>query len=134
MTVRDAGRARTELTIATAHLNPHGVMHGAMPFSLAEGESCAATDLQLNFLRLATSGTLVFGSTLVHRGRGRAHLDGRLGERLLATATGNFAAFARRAPPGLHQAPPWRRRLRYSLCPLQSLLEPSQWPLTTAWC
>ena len=115
VTARDDGRARTELTIAPEHLNPHGVVHGAVLFALADtgmgaalyptlgdGESCATIELKLNFLRPATQGTLVCDSTLVHRGRSLAHLDSRLllGDRLVATASGHFAVFARRPAAG----------------------------------
>jgi len=111
VTARDDGRARTELTIAPGHLNPHGVVHGAVLFaladtgmgaalypSLADGESCATIELKLNFFRPAAQGTLVCDSTVVNRGRTIANLESRilLDGKLVASANGNFAIFPRR--------------------------------------
>lgn len=115
VTARDDGRSRSELLIAPAHLNPHQVVHGAVLFALADtgmgaalypslaaGESCATIELKLNFFRPATQGTLVCDSTIVNRGRTIANLESRilLGDKLVATANGNFAIFARRPPAG----------------------------------
>lgn len=111
VTARDDGRARSELTIAPEHLNPHGVVHGAVLFALADtamgaalyptlgdGESCATIEIKLNFFRPATQGTLVCDSAIVNRGRSIANLESRLllGDKLVATANGHFAVFARR--------------------------------------
>lgn len=113
VTARDDGRSRSELVIAPEHLNPHQVVHGAVLFALADtgmgaalypslaaGESCATLELKLNFFRPATQGTLVCDSTVVNRGRTVANLESRirLGDRLIASANGNFAIFARRPP------------------------------------
>lgn len=59
-----AGSSRCELVVAPAHLNPHGVVHGAVIFALAdtgmgaalypaltEGESCATIEVKINFYR-----------------------------------------------------------------------------------
>lgn len=115
VTARDDGRARSELAIAPEHLNPHGVVHGAVLFaladtgmgaalypSLANGESCATIELKLNFFRPATQGTLVCDSSIVNRGRTIANLESRilLGDKLVATANGNFAIFPRRPVAG----------------------------------
>lgn len=113
VTARDDGRSRSELVIAPEHLNPHQVVHGAVLFALADtgmgaalypslaaGESCATLELKLNFFRPATQGTLVCDSTVVNRGRTVANLESRirLGDRLIASANGNFAIFPRRPP------------------------------------
>jgi acyl-CoA thioesterase len=115
VTARDDGRSRSELQIVPAHLNPHQVVHGAVLFALADtgmgaalypslvaGESCATIELKLNFFRPAAQGTLVCDSTIVNRGRTIANLESRilLGDKLVATANGNFAIFARRPPAG----------------------------------
>lgn len=111
VTARDDGRSRSELDIAPQHLNPHQVVHGAVLFALAdtgmgaalyptlgEGESCATIELKLNFFRPSTQGLLVCDSRVVNRGRSIANLESRilLGDKLVATANGNFAVFARR--------------------------------------
>lgn len=110
-----AGHSRLSLRVAPEHLNPHRVVHGAVLYALADtgmgaalypslvaGESCATIELKLNFFRPAAQGTLVCDSTIVNRGRTIANLESRilLGDKLVATANGNFAIFARRPPAG----------------------------------
>jgi acyl-CoA thioesterase len=104
------GRSRTALQIAPEHLNPHGVVHGAVLFALADtgmgaalytrlapGEACASIEVKINFLQPATTGRLSCESELVRRGRNVALLESKLkcGEDLLATASGHFAIFVR---------------------------------------
>lgn len=111
---QDTGRSRCALTIARQHLNPHGVVNGAVVFALAdtgmgaalyptlqEGESCATIEIKINFLRAARDGTLVCESVLLNRGRSVANLESRvfLSGSLIATASGNFAIF-----PGTNSA------------------------------
>jgi acyl-CoA thioesterase len=108
---QQAGASRCEIEIASHHLNPHGVVHGAVLFALADtgmgaalyptlqpGESCATIELKISFLRPAAAGTLVCETTLLRRGRAVAHLESKLtlaGE-LVATASGSYAVYARR--------------------------------------
>ncbi|MFO1329870.1 MAG: PaaI family thioesterase [Rubrivivax sp.] len=109
------GASCCELTLASEHLNPHGVAHGAVLFamadtgmgaalypSLAPGESCATIEIKINFHRSAPAGTLRCTSTVVNRGRSVATLESRLtlGDRLVATASGNFAIFPRERAAG----------------------------------
>ena len=104
------GGSCCELSIAPEHLNPHGVVHGAVLFALADtgmgaalyptlapGESCATIEIKINFHRSAREGRLRCVSTLVNRGRSVATLEARLtlDDRLIATASGNFAIFPR---------------------------------------
>ncbi len=109
-----AGRSRCALAIAREHLNPHGVVNGAVLFALAdtgmgaalyptleEGESCATIEIKINFLRPARGGMLVCESALIDRGKTAASLDAKvfLSDLLVATATGNFAILPRRNEP-----------------------------------
>lgn len=103
------------LTIGPEHLNPHGVVHGAVLFAMADtgmgaalyrtlgpDESCATIEIKINFHRSASAGRLSCRSTLVNRGRSVATLESRLtlDDRLVATASGNFAILPRqRAAP-----------------------------------
>lgn len=105
-----AGGSRCELTPGPEHLNPHGVVHGAVLFAMADtgmgaalyptlspDESCATIEIKINFHRSAREGQLACSSTLVNRGRTVATLESRItqGDRLVATASGNFAIFPR---------------------------------------
>lgn len=109
------GASCCRLTLGPEHLNPHGVVHGAVLFALADtgmgaalvptlgaDQSCATIEMKINFHRSARDGLLQCVSTLVNRGRTVATLESRLtqGERLLATASGNFAIFARERGAG----------------------------------
>lgn len=103
----DAGRARATLPVGEQHLNPNGVVHGAVLFAmvdtamgsatmslLPEGQHCASVDVQLRFIRPASAGDLVADVEVLKRGRAIVHLEGRVvdGEgRLVATAAGTFA-------------------------------------------
>lgn len=107
------GHSRCELAVAPEHLNPHGVVHGAVLFALAdtgmgaalyptlaEGESCATIEIKINFFRPAAAGTLQCETRLVNRGRTVANLESTvtLDGKVLASANGNFAIFPRRPP------------------------------------
>ncbi|MCO8125964.1 PaaI family thioesterase [Acidimicrobiia bacterium EGI L10123] len=103
----EAGHARATLQVGAQHLNPNGVVHGAVLFAmvdtamgsatmsmLPEGQHCASVDVQLRFIRPASAGDLVADVEVLKRGRAVAHLEGRVvdGEgRLVATAAGTFA-------------------------------------------
>ncbi len=107
------GRSRCALTLSPQHLNPHGVVHGAVVFALADtgmgaalypslapGETCATIEIKISYFRPVSRGELVCESTLVNRGRSVAHLDSRVfaGDALIAAASGNFAILAPREP------------------------------------
>ena len=103
------GRARATLEVAEQHLNPNGVVHGAVLFALLDtamgaaalsvlpdGEFATSVDLQLRFVRPASAGSLVADVDVLKRGRNVIHLEGRIEEassRLIATASGTFARF-----------------------------------------
>lgn len=107
------GSSRCALEVGEVHLNPHGVVHGAVIFALAdtgmgaalyptlgEGESCATIEIKINFFRPVSGGALECTSTLVNRGRTVANLESRITREgvLVAVANGNFAVFAQRRP------------------------------------
>jgi len=101
----DAGTAH--LTIGSKHLNPNGVVHGAVLFALVDtamgkatmnalepGRFCASIEVSLRFIRPAATGDLTAVATVVKLGRSVVHLDARVvgdDERLVATAAGTFA-------------------------------------------
>jgi acyl-CoA thioesterase len=113
VTQRAAGRSVCEIVVAPVHLNPHGVVHGAVLFALADtgmgaalyptldaGQSCATVEIKINFMRPAKAGLLRCETALVHRGRTLANLESKVhaGESLIATANGNYAILPRREP------------------------------------
>lgn len=108
----EAGFSRCELRLAPRHLNPHGVVHGAVLFALADtgmgaalyttlapAEQCATIEVKINYFKAVCAGTLVCETRIVHRGRRLANLESQLhcDGVLLAQANGNYAILASRA-------------------------------------
>jgi acyl-CoA thioesterase len=101
------GHARALITVGDEHLNPNGVVHGAVLFAmvdtamgkatmsvLPEGRFCASVDVQLRFIRPASEGVLVADVEVLKRGRAVVHLQGSVhdgDDTLIATASGTFA-------------------------------------------
>jgi acyl-CoA thioesterase len=101
------GAGTASLTLDEQHLNPNGVVHGAVLFALVDtamgkatmsvvddGRYCASAELSLRFIRAAAAGDLVAEATVVKRGRNIVHLEARVhdgDERLIATGAGTFA-------------------------------------------
>jgi uncharacterized protein (TIGR00369 family) len=108
------GASRLELTVTEVHLNKGGVAHGglhtvlldsalgsALVASLKVEEWCATTQLSTSFLAAARPGErLVAEGRVVRRGKHVAHLAGevKVGDRLVATATGTWAIWSSRPP------------------------------------
>jgi acyl-CoA thioesterase len=107
------GHSRCTLQVAPHHLNPHGVVHGAVLFALADtgmgsalyptlaaGESCATIEVKINYFKPVRHGTLSCETVLVNRGRSIANLESRvlLDGQLVASANGNYAIL--RPKPG----------------------------------
>lgn len=108
-----AGTSTLSLAVRDEHLNPHGVVHGALVFALADtgmgaalyptleqGEICATIDVAISYFKPVYSGRLTCRTELVNRGRTTAYLSSRiwLDELLVAAANGNYAIFSPRAP------------------------------------
>ena len=106
ITARDEGRCTAQLEAGEAHLNPHGVVHGAVLYALAdtgmggaltsvleEGQICSTIEIKINYFRPARPGLLRCETRVVHRGGRTGALESDVfdGEgRLLARATGTF--------------------------------------------
>jgi acyl-CoA thioesterase len=110
-TEHHAGFSRLELTVTADHLNPHGVVHGAVVYAMADtgmgsalyptlsqGEICATIEIKINYFKPIVEGMLSCVTELVNRGRTIANLESRvyLGELLVAQANGNYAIFSPR--------------------------------------
>jgi acyl-CoA thioesterase len=100
------GRARFALTLRDDHLNPYGVVHGGVVYSLADtamggalvtrlepGERCATVEIKINYLAAATEGALAAEAVVVERTKRIGVIEARVfgdGDRLVALATGTF--------------------------------------------
>lgn len=107
-----AGSSLLTLDIQPLHFNSHGIVHGAVPFTLADTgmgaalysvldttESCATIEIKINYLRPVLRGLLECRSALVHRGRSTATLQASLSVdgKPVAVALGTFAILPRRS-------------------------------------
>ncbi len=108
LTGDEPGEGFAHLDVGSDHLNPNGVVHGAVLFALVDtamgkstmsmldepGRYCASIEVALRFIRPAVAGRLTATATVVKRGRNVVHLEARVvgdDERLVATAAGTFA-------------------------------------------
>ncbi|MCK9517142.1 MAG: PaaI family thioesterase [Ottowia sp.] len=104
------GVSRSRLPLEPWHFNNHQVVHGGVLFTLvdtcmgaalysqlAPDELCATIDVHISYLNAVTQGPLQCESRVLKRGKRVAHIEAsvRVADRLMATATGNFAIFAR---------------------------------------
>jgi uncharacterized protein (TIGR00369 family) len=102
------GVGYAHVDVGPDHLNPNGVVHGAVLFALVDtamgkstmsvvdepGRYCASIEVSLRFIRPAVAGRLTATATVVKRGRNVVHLEARVAgddQRLIATAAGTFA-------------------------------------------
>lgn len=100
------GESHGRLTLEQKHLNPNGIVHGAVVFALADvgmgralqatlGRTaiCATVEIKINYFKSASTGELTCISTLVHRGRTLANLESVVycDGVLIAKANGTFA-------------------------------------------
>ena len=108
VTQQRAGYSECSLALEAKHMNPHGVVHGAVVYALADtgmgaaayptlapGELCATLEIKITYFKPARSGELRCITTLVNRSKTLANFDAMVycGEVLLAKANGNYAIF-----------------------------------------
>lgn len=107
VSITGPGTASASLTADDRHLNPNGVVFGAVLFSMVdtamgaaamsvvpEGSACASVEVHLRFLRPAMAGALSTDVVVDRAGRRIVHLSGRVHAAdggLVATATATFA-------------------------------------------
>jgi acyl-CoA thioesterase len=100
------GRSAFELTIRPEHMNPHGVVHGGVVYTLADfamggaltsvlepGERCATLEVKINYLAPAVSGEIRAEACVMSRTRRVAVMEARVygeAQRMIALATGSF--------------------------------------------
>ena len=100
------GQATGSLTATDDHMNPNGVVHGAVIFALVDtamggatmsklsGRFCASVEIQTRFIRPAGHGPIVARASVTKMGKSLAHLSAEVrnsDDDLVATATGTFA-------------------------------------------
>ena len=105
---RGESRSVTGLEVGPHHLNPHGVVHGAVLYALADqgmgaalysllddSESCATIEIKIVYLASVREGAIECETTVLNKGRRVAALESeiRAEGRLLAKALGTFAIF-----------------------------------------
>jgi len=104
------GRCRIELQLDKRHMNPHGIVHGGVLYSVADtgmggaltsmlgaGEICTTVEIKIVYFRPAVAGTLTCNTEVINRGRRTAALESTLEAegRVLARAYGTFMILPR---------------------------------------
>ncbi len=105
-----SGHAIARLEVSEDLLNPNGVVHGGVLFTmvdtamgqatmtlLEEGQLCASIEIHIRFLRPVSAGQLEADATVIRRGRRVIHLESRICDMdglLVATGAGTFAVIS----------------------------------------
>lgn len=111
MVERDASRSLCHVHVSPKHLNPHGVLHGGVMYSMAdqgmgaavysvleEDESCATIEVKMVYLSPVRDGLVECESRVINKTKRLAVLESevRNAGRLVAKALGTFAIFPAR--------------------------------------
>jgi len=106
----ESGTSRCRVPIRDELLNPHGVVHGAVAYSLADtgmggalypllekDESCATIEITIVYLSSAREGELVCDTRVIRKGSRVAVLESEIFEsdRLVAKALGTYSVHSR---------------------------------------
>lgn len=104
----DKGHSRCSIVVSEKLMNPHGVVHGAAIYSLAdsgmgaalyptleEGEICATIEIKLNYYRAVKDGQLSCVTRVINRGKSVANMESDIysGDTLVAKANGHYSIF-----------------------------------------
>lgn len=102
----EPGYSQCTLEINEDLLNPHGVLHGGVPYSMADtgmaaalvsmlepGKSCTTIELNIVYFRPTTSGTLICETKVVRKGRTIGFIEAEISnnDKLISKATGTFS-------------------------------------------
>ncbi len=106
---RGEGTGSVTVDVGPAHVNPNGVVHGAVAFAmmdtamgaavtslLTDGRQCATVEIQTRYHRPVLSGTIRATAEVVTTGRRLMHVEARTvddDDRLVASATSTYAVF-----------------------------------------
>ena len=107
---RGDGSCTTRLTVVVQHMNPHGVVHGAVIYALAdtgmggaltsvlaENQICSTIEIKINYFRPAISGELVCETSIVNKGSRTGVMQSSVKDdrgKLVAQALGTFMILA----------------------------------------
>ncbi len=110
ITTGSEGTSTARIDAEDKHLNPHGVVHGAVIYALADtgmgaaltqtldsGQICSTIEIKINYFRPTFPGPLRCETRVVHRGKRTAALESEVfddASKLLARATGTFMILA----------------------------------------
>lgn len=104
----EAGIGVASVEAGADHMNPNGVVHGAVLFALVDtamGKAtmsvideadtyCASIEVSMRFIRPALTGPLTATAAVIKRGRNVVHLESRItggDDQLVASSAGSFA-------------------------------------------
>jgi acyl-CoA thioesterase len=105
---REKGFSQCTLNVEEKLMNPHGVMHGGVLYSMAdtgmgaalyslleENESCATIEVKINYFKPVKEGVLVCNTKVIHKGRSISVLESEImnDEVLVSKASGTFSIF-----------------------------------------
>lgn len=104
--VLDHGRATFRLAVTSDHMNPYGIVHGGVVYSMVDyamgaaltselgrGERCATLEMKINYLASVSEGELRAEAHVVDRTKRIGVIEARVlanGKQLVAVATGTF--------------------------------------------
>lgn len=108
----EPGVATARVQVTPGHLNPHGALHGAVPFAMLdtamgaatmsvldkERNLCASIDVQLHFCKAVFGGEVTGTVRVVQAGKRVVHLQGEVRDAagdLVAFGSGSFAVLHR---------------------------------------
>ncbi len=102
------GKSKCKLAVADRLMNPHGVLHGAVIYAMADTgmggalyslldkhETCATIEIKIHYFKSVSSGNLICETWVVNRARHVAVLESEVRDdaRLIAKATGTYYIF-----------------------------------------
>ncbi|KKM91314.1 hypothetical protein LCGC14_1229780 [marine sediment metagenome] len=104
----EKGYSQCVLNVNDKLLNPHGVLHGGIMYSMADtgmggaaysllenDESCATIEIKISYFKSVKSGILTCDTRVLHNGRNISVLESEImnGGILVAKAIGTFSIF-----------------------------------------
>ena len=108
VTNQQAGSSCLKILVRDELLNPNGVVHGGVLYSLADtgmgaalypalaaGEACATINCSINYFKPVVTGSIECNSTLVNHGKRISTLEAQIWNegKLVANANGQFSTF-----------------------------------------
>jgi acyl-CoA thioesterase len=104
----EGGQSQCTLNVDQRLLNPHGVVHGGVLYSMADtgmggaiysvmekNELCATVEIKIVYFKGVREGTLVCDTRIINRGKRIAALESEITSdgRLVAKANGTYSVF-----------------------------------------